>query len=486
MSNILSLKKLLRKISKKTKVLGKKGYRKLSSLAKENLNKTYKYIKFQVVPFLNEKTENINKNLIKEEGREFWNVLSSSRLWSRRIIWTLVSVSTFGIIFASVAVVDESVQTKGKLEPKGKTIKIKVPLGGVIKDILIEEGQLVVKDQILLRLDTTAVEAKLKALELVKKQINADIDISKFQLGNKQNDIKLTPNQKIRLNSVSNEYISRINASKSNVKQINYQKKSIQEQIKSKEEVLKIREDILSNLESLIEIGGLSKVKYLKEKQEIIQIKGSIASLKADLNKILESLNEAENRLNNTIEATKIDFSTKIEENTKQIAQINNQISESKLTLKYQSIKSPLDGVVFDLKPEAPGFVVNTQEPILKIVPTDDVVARVFISNEDIAFIKEKQKVKIRLDAYPANEFGEIEGEIASIGSDVLEPDEKFNYYRFPVTVNLKESFIDHKGKKLPLITGMSLSANIILRQRPVISIFTERLLPFWDSLENL
>ena len=88
-----------------------------------------------------------------------------------------------------------------------------------------------------------------------------------------------------------------------------------------------------------------------------------------------------------SLAALKIDFSTKIEENTKQIAQINNQISESKLTLKYQSIKSPLDGVVFDLKPEAPGFVVNTQEPILKIVPTDDVVARVFISNEDIAFM---------------------------------------------------------------------------------------------------
>ncbi len=486
MSILLTLKKRIKIISKKTKLQSKKGIRFISLLAIDNLNKTYKYVKFQAIPFLNQKTEEINNNLIKEDGREFWNVLSSSRLWSRRIIWTLVSVSTFGIIFASVAYVDESVQTTGKLEPKGKTLKIKVPLGGVIEDILIEEGQLVKKNQVLLRLDTTAVKAKLKALELVKEQINADILISKFQLGNKQNGIKLTPNQQIRLNSVSNEYISRINAAKSSVEQINYQKESIQEQINSQEEVLKIREDILINLESLIEIGGLSKVKYLKEKQEIIQIKGAIASQKAELNKIIESLNEAKSRLNNTIEATKIDFSTKIEENTKQIAQINNQISESKLTLKYQSIKSPLDGVVFDLKPEAPGFVVNTQEPILKIVPTDDVVARVFISNKDIAFIKEKQKVKIRLDAYPSNEFGELEGEIDSIGSDVLEPDENFNYYRFPVTVSLRKPFIEHKGKKLPLITGMSLSANIILRQRPVISIFTERILPFWDSLEKL
>ena len=111
---------------------------------------------------------------------------------------------------------------------------------------------------------------------------------------------------------------------------------------------------------------------------------------------------------------------------------------------------------------------------------------RVFVSNKDIAFIKQGQTVKIRIDAYPYSEFGEIEGKIDFIGSDVLEPDEKFNFYRFPVTVKMNETYILHKKKKLPLITGMSLSVNIVLRQRPVISLFTERILPFWSGLEQL
>ena len=190
--------------------------------------------------------------------------------------------------------------------------------------------------------------------------------------------------------------------------------------------------------------------------------------------------------MKNTIAATNIDFSTKIEENVKQIAQIEKQISEAQLTLDYQLIKSPVDGLVFDLQAEAPGYVVNTNLPILKIVPVDDLVARIFISNKDIAFIKPKQSVKIRVDAYPYNEYGELEGEIVSIGSDVLEPNERYNFYRFPLTVNLKEPYIVKKGRKLPLITGMSLTSNIVLRRRPLISIFTERILPFWDSLEKL
>ena len=122
----------------------------------------------------------------------------------------------------------------------------------------------------------------------------------------------------------------------------------------------------------------------------------------------------------------------------------------------------------------------------MKIVPIDNLVARIFLSNKDIGFIKPGQPVKIRVDAFPYNEFGELSGSILSIGSDVLEPDENFNYYRFPATVSLDSNTLAYKDSQLPLIAGMSINANIILRQRPVMSIFTKRLLPFWDSLEKL
>ena len=422
-----------------------------------------------------------------EQGEETWSNLDSSRKWNKIIIWTFVSFATFGVVWSVIARVDETVQSTGKLEPKGTTIDVKVPMGGVIQNILVRDGDLVKKNQILLKLDTTAAVAKLEALKRVKSQINADIVLSKIQLGEDESIDNLTSNQKIKLTSLNNEYNSRINASTSSVKQIEFQRDSILKNLKAQKDVLEIREEILKNLKEVTDIGGLSKIKYLKEQQEVIQLRGRVESTKSELEKISATLEEANNKLTNTIAATKIDFSTKIEENVKQVAQIENQISDTKLTLKYQEIISPLDGIVFDLQPAAPGYVVGSNDkPILKIVPIDDLVARIFVSNKDIAFLKKGQLVKIRVDAYPYNEFGEIEGEIFSIGSDVLEPDEKFNFYRFPVTVKMAKPFILHKDKKLPLITGMSLSANIVLRQRPVISLFTERILPFWSGLEQL
>ena len=477
--NILNKRKIYPYISKKKLILDE--YRRAKS------KKIYFYINHNLLPKLNKKVEGAVNFLTIEQGEETWSNLDSSRKWNKVIIWTFVSFASFGFVWSVVARVDETVQSTGKLEPIGTTIDVKVPIGGVIEKILVSEGELVKKDQTLLKLDTTAASSKLEALKRVKSQINADIVLSKIQLGGEEDIGSLTSNQKIKLNSLNNEYNSRINASANAVKQIEFQKISILENLKSQEEVLKIREEILQNLKEVTEIGGLSKIKYLKEQQEVIQLRGRVESTKSELEKISATLEEAKNKLKNTIAASKIDFSSKIEENVKQVAQIDNQISDTKLTLKYQEITSPLDGLVFDLQPAAPGYVVGgNDKPILKIVPIDDLVARVFVSNRDIAFLKKGQLVNIRVDAYPYNEFGEINGKIESIGSDVLEPNEEYNFYRFPVTIEMDEPFLLHKNKELPLITGMSVSVNIVLRQRPVISLFTERILPFWDGLEQL
>ncbi len=479
----ISKKEFVEKIKKK---LSEFYITKIKEISEKEFVEKYKkkFIKFTTA--YQNYAEKFIDNLINEEGSEIWSGLTQSQKWSGRLIWTFVGVTSFGIIWSFITLIDETVQVQGKLEPLGTTIDVKVPLGGVIKTILVSEGEIVNEDQVLLELDTRAVKSKLETLTAVKSQIEADNLLSKIQLGEKVDINLLNENQKIKLNSLKNEYNSRIAASRNTVDQSTFRRDSNIEKIKTLKETLLIREDILKKLEGLIEIGGLSKLQYLKEQQEVIQLRGKLETTKNDLKTSLAILNEAENKLSNTIAATKIDFSTKIEENEKQISQLNNQIKESQLTLSYQEIKSPLNGIVFDLQPAAPGYVVNTELPILKIVPIDDLVARVFVSNRDIAFLKVGQGVKVRVDAYPYNEFGEIEGLIDSIGSDVLEPDKNFNFYRFPITIKLKNPYIQYKNKELPLRSGMSLSVNIVLRQRPVLSLFTERILPFWSGLEQL
>ena len=440
----------------------------------------------KIFPFIAKKTELVVYRITREEGSSEWSALKPSNRWNRYIIWTLVSVAGFGTCWAMFAQIDESITAPGKLEPIGSTLDIKPPIGGVIKNILVSEGDFVIEDQILLELDTTAAKARLDALLNVRDKTFVDLMLSKSQLGIPIDESKLNSNQLLRLASLKNEFKSRILASENSVLQAEAQLTSTQKQYDSQYKALHIRENILSDIYPLVEIGAMAKSQYLKELHEVELLRGNVKSLRSQLDQGQARVIEARSRLDNTKSLSLIDFSTKVEETEKQIAQLNNQISETKLTLEYQAIRSPKDGNVFDLKPSTPGYVVNGTDPVLKIVSTDRLVARVFVTNRDIGFLKVGQPARVRVDAFPYNEFGDLKGEIKSIGSDVLEPDSSFDYYRFPVTINLLDSKLAYKGTSLPLVPGMSVSTNITLRQRPVISLFTQRILPFWDRLVKL
>lgn len=445
-----------------------------------------RWIHHVAAPKLHQAADRLIGSITREKGRDHWTALTPSRRWSAFIIWTLVSVAGFGILWAAFAKIDETVQATGKLEPLGSTIDIKAPMGGVIKEILVKDGELVQKGQILIEMDTTAAKARLNALIQVRDRTLADLELSRGQLGASVNRENLNENQRRRLDSLRSEFESRVAASQSTIDQAKSQLKATIHQFNAKTKALAIREKILQDITPLAAEGAMARSQYLKELQEVELLRGEVQSLQANKLKAEQSIRELQNKLANTKSLSLIDFSTKIEEGQKQIAQLTNQISETKLTLRYQELRSPSPGLVFDLQPSAPGYVVNSEKPVLKIVPTDKIVARVFISNQDIGFIKKGQNVKIRVDAYPYNEYGELSGTIESLGSDVLEPDEKFNYYRFPVTIALQSDAIYKKGRKLPLLIGMSVNANIVLRQRPVIAIFTQKILPFWDNLEKL
>ena len=120
--------------------------------------------------------------------------------------------------------------------------------------------------------------------------------------------------------------------------------------------------------------------------------------------------------------------------------------------------------------------VYNTgaSEPILEIVPEDNLVARVFITNQDIGFVKTDMRVDVRIDSYSYSEFGDIEGTLVHIGSDALPPDETFPFYRFPAEVELDTQYLPLGKQPLLLQSGMSVSANIKIRKRRVITLLSK------------
>ena len=115
----------------------------------------------------------IVSKITSESGSTHWSALQPSKKWNVLIIRSLVGLSGITIVWASVSSVDENVQATGKLEPVGSVLPVRAPIGGVVKKILVTDGDTVVENQRVIEMDTTAVKARLSALTTVREQVLA-------------------------------------------------------------------------------------------------------------------------------------------------------------------------------------------------------------------------------------------------------------------------------------------------------------------------
>ena len=415
--NDLSFEDFLNKSKKYTQQINDKLKKKLDDFGIEE------YV-FKAQVFFNKAQDKIEKSFKIISFDE--SLLKQSSFWLKSVTWTLIGTSSFALIWLGVARTEEVVIAIGKLEPKGDVKDIQIPIGGVIEEILVESGDNVEKNQVLVQLDREASLEKFKsfqnALEEKQLQLEKNNSILSLKRDQKQQELLL-----------------------------------IKEKIRSTTEKKDMNLVLLEKLEDLYKEGGISKFKYIEYKINHDEIESELSRLKIE--KVISAgvINQELKKLESQQAFIRAELSS-----------LKSELTAAKVTLKYQSLKSPVAGIVFDLKPTTEGYVAQSSEPIMKIVPYDDLEADIEIPSNKIGFVKVGMPVEISIDSFPSSDFGVLEGNVKKIGSDALPPSQldQRTEYKYPATIELEEQIFKlQNGSSLPLQVGMSLSANIKLRK---------------------
>ncbi len=238
----------------------------------------------------------------------------------------------------------------------------------------------------------------------------------------------------------------------------------INEKITSLKKNLELNKKILDSLEILLKEGAVSEIQFLSQKNKVIEIEASI--------------NQAD--LEGKREKSQL---------RARIVELKSQVVDAEENLNYKSIKSPAKGIVFNLKLTSPGYVSQLNEPVLKIVPFNNLEADVEIPSRKIGFIRTGQAVDISIDSFPSTDFGVLKGKVLSVGSDALPPDQQKqrNSYNFPATIHIEKQYLTIKnGTEFPLQAGMSLTANIKLRDVSYLQLLLGSFQSKLDSLREL
>ena len=368
------------------------------------------------------------------------SVLQQGRFWMRTVTWSLIGTTVFGVAWLALARTEEIVVAQGELEPIGSVQDIQMPVGGVAEEILVKEGDVVKAGQVLMKLDTEATEEQRRSLETA-------IKLKREQLGLKQQE--------------KQRYLE-VNA----------------EQITMLENNLRLQTEIVERFDALEEAGAASELQFLSQQNSVEETRGRLAQTKADRFRQVALIDQQMSELN------------------AELADLQGRIAQARVTLRYQQLRSPVDGVVFDLQPTSAGFTAQSTQTVMKVVPDGLLEAKVEVPSNKIGFVKipvgcpqdlaKCMRADISIDSYPSTEFGVLEGRVTRIGSDALPPDpqQQRQELSFPVTVELDQQSLELKsGATLPLQVGMSLTANIKLRK---VSYLQLLLGGFQDKAESL
>ncbi|MEB3242837.1 MAG: HlyD family efflux transporter periplasmic adaptor subunit [Cyanobacteriota bacterium] len=374
-------------------------------------------------------------------------VLQQSQVWIRAVLWGLMGTTAFAIGWLALAQTEEIVVAPGKLEPIGAVKEVQMPIGGIAQQILVKEGDEVKAGQILIRLDAEASRQKQLSLFQTEKL--------------KQEELR-TKRQQLLLKQLEQQRYLEMNA----------------KEVEKLNNTLALDKEILRRLGSLEKEGAAGELQYLQQRNKVAEGEGQLNQTRVDRLRQGAILDQAIQQLRGEIAAIE-----------SQLAELDSQLTEARVTLRYQELRSPVNGVVFDLKPKGPGFTAQGAETIMKIVPYDKLEARVEIASKDIGFVSTGMPVDVSIDSFPATDFGVLQGTVRRVGSDALPPDQlkQREEYRFPASIKLASQQLKLKsGRKLPLQVGMSLTANIKLRKVSYLQLLLGSFRDKADSLRRI
>ena len=397
------------------------------------------------------------------------------------------------ILWAAIASVDEVTHAEGSVVGSQRTQTIQNLEGGILRAVLVHEGQIVDKGVVLAQLDNEMAESAYR--DAVNKAMENSLAIIRLEAEMK-GEQPVFPQQidvwaeKVIGRRVEPVLLGRVhqiiqdqeNAWTSRRDQLSSEVDVLQSQYVQRlhdvEELSARKVQLDRSLElsieqrntayALVQRNNFSKLEYLGMQQRVVELQGQIDSLAATIPKAKAAADESKQRIASRKAEQIAGVTEEINKRRQELNSLRESLSAGRDRVTRTELRAPVRSTVRQIYITTVGGVVKPGEPIMDLVPLDDtLVVEAKVKPQDVAFLRPGQEVMVKVSAYDFSIYGGLEGKLESISADTIEDKRGEHFYL--VKVRTQKNAIVYHNEFLPIIPGMVVTADILIGKKTVL-----------------
>jgi len=408
----------------------------------------------------------------------------------RIILWIIMTFFVLAVIWAIVGKVDIVAVAQGKIIPSGYSKVIQPLETSVIKQILVEEGQQVEKDQVLLQLDSTSTTADVERLQT--EQLVARLDEARLNAllaslaADAVQTMAVVPDaevlqqrlQQTRLEKQFNEYYARMASLNNEIEKNRAEQSSIKAKLAQLEAILPLITERASALKTMADKRLGPRERWLELEQERLE-----EAKEMDIQRYLQKMTAAtikslqqQRRLFKA--QTEAEYLAELTETRRKIANFEKELVKAEQRRTLQNLTAPIAGQVQQLAIHTIGGVVTPAQELMVIVPRSETLeVEAWVQNRDIGFVEAGQVAAAKIETFPFTKYGTIDATVESLSQDAVTIENLGLVYT--ARVYLLKNYIMVDNREVALTPGMAVSVEIKTGKRRLIEYFLSPLLRY-------
>ena len=401
----------------------------------------------------------------------------------RTVLYSLLVLFACVLAWACLGRLDIVAVAQGKLVPQSFVKIVQPAESGIVREILVKEGDAVKEGQVLVRMDARLSEADGRTLlaEQQRKDLQLrriEAELSGASLKRQTDDpADIHAQTDAQLQARRQAYLDALAAEQATLLKAQHDLMSATEIENKLRKSVPIHKDQADSWDKLAKEGFAGRLMALERQRTYVESEQDLRVQSQNVASLRALIVQSEKRVAQITSNYRQQLQNERAEAEAAYHRLKQDRDKQQHRHSFLELKAPQAGIVKDLATHTPGAVVAPGTILLTLVPFHEpLVAEVWVSNVDAGFVQSDQKARIKLAAYPFQKYGMLDGVVRHVGADAQEKPEagaaagkSIQEAAYRALINLNGDHPASRDRPLRLVPGMLVSAEIHLGTRSVL-----------------